>query len=101
MKNYVYMYHVDSHIEDTEEQNAQWSKWFESLGDKLVDAGNPFNPKSEAKISAGKVTMDFDSTSGYTVVKANDLEEAVTLAMSCPLANMAGCAVNVYETMPM
>jgi hypothetical protein len=101
MKNYVYVYHVDSHMGDTDGQNALWSKWFESLGDKLVDAGNPFNPKSEARVSQGKVDMDTDSAAGYTVVKATDLEEAVTMAMSCPLANAAGCAVKVYETMPM
>ena len=101
MKNYVYVYHVDSPVEMTEEHTAAWSKWFEGLSDNLVDSGNPFNPKAEARIVTGKVDMEPDTAAGYTVVKANTLEEAVTMAMTCPLANAPGCAVKVYETMPM
>ena len=101
MKNYVYLYHVEGTMEDTADQNALWSTWFETLGNKLVDAGNPFNPKAEARISNGKVDMDTDIVSGYSVVKAENLEEAVTMAMTCPLATAPGCAVKVYETLPM
>ena len=101
MQNYVYLYHVDTKIELTEEQNAMWGKWFGTLGENLVDGGNPFNPKNQAQVSNGKVDMDSDTVSGYSIVKANTLEEAVTWAMTCPLANAPGCSVKVYETMPM
>jgi len=101
MTNYVFVYHVDAPVDMTPEHTAAWGAWFETLGEALVDGGNPFNPKAEARISEGKVDMDADTAAGYTVVKAANLEAAVTMAMTCPLAQAPGCAVKVYETMPM
>ena len=101
MKNYVLLYHVDGPMEDTEERNADWGAWFESLGDMLVDGGNPFNPEAEAKISNGHIDHETDTVGGYSVIKANTLNEAIALAKTCPLATAPGCAVKVYETMPM
>jgi hypothetical protein len=101
MKNYMLIFHVETRIEPSDEQTAAWGKWFETLGENLVDGGNPFNPEAEAHIKNGVVDMDVDTTSGYTIIKANNLEEAVNLAMSCPMANVAGASVKVYETMPM
>jgi hypothetical protein len=101
MKNYVYIFHVDTPVAPSAEQNAAWGTWFTSIGDKMVDGGNPFAPASQAEVKNGAVTMDSDTTSGYTIVKAENLEEAVTLAMGCPLATAPGCSVSVYETMPM
>jgi hypothetical protein len=101
MKKYVYIYHVDAPVEMNSENMAAFTNWFGTLGDKLVDGGNPFNPKFQARISGGKVDMDADTASGYTIVEAENLEEAVTMAMSNPLAAAPGCSVKVYETMPM
>ncbi|MEI6478375.1 MAG: hypothetical protein WCO52_05315 [bacterium] len=101
MQNYVFIYHVDAPIKPSDEQMAAWGAWFEKLGDKLVDGGNPFNPKAEAQVKNGKVTMDVDTASGYSIVKAENLEEAVNLAMSCPMAGALECGIKVYETMPM
>ena len=101
MKSYVYIFHVDSPVKPSGEQMAAWGAWFETLGDHLVDGGNPFNPQAEAGISQGVVTMDVDTASGYTIVKADSLEQAVEWAKGCPLAMAPGCSVRVYETMPM
>lgn len=101
MKNYMIVFIVDKRIEPSEEQTAAWGAWFNSLGDKLVDGGNPFNPESEAHIKNGVVTMEADNVAGYNIVKANDLKEAVAMAMECPLAKHADASVKVYETMPM
>lgn len=99
MKNYMIMFHTDHPI--PEGGNEAFGKWFESISEHIVDGGNPFNPESQAQIKDGKVTMDADSLAGYTVVKANSLEDAVTWSMTNPMANMPGCEVRVYETMPM
>jgi len=101
MKNYVYIFHVDNTMEDTDELNAAWGKWFESLGENIIDSGNPFNPKAQAQIKNGTVTMDADNVAGYTIVKASSLEEAVTWAQTCPVAMTPDGSVSVYETMPM
>jgi len=102
MKNYVYIFHLeDPMMTPSEGAMDAWGAWFASLGDKVVDAGNPFNTQAEAEIKNGKITMDPDSACGYTVVKAANLEEAVTMAMTCPLAKDDDCWVRVYETRPM
>ena len=101
MKNYVYLFYVQTAFEDTAEGNAAWMAWFESLGDKVVDGGKPFNPKAEARIKDGVVDMDADAVAGYTIVKAESLEAAVEMAKTCPLATAPDCWVKVYETMPM
>lgn len=101
MKNYVLLFHVGATIPDTSEQNAAWGAWFDSLGDAIVDGGNPFNPKEEAQIKKGVVTLDPDTTAGYTIIKATDLKAAVALAMTCPMATQDNCWVKVHQTMPM
>jgi len=101
MKKYVYIFHVDGPVDMTGKVGEDTMRWFENLGSKLIDGGNPFNPKAEARISGGKVDMDSDTAGGYCIVNAENLEEAVTMAMTNPMANMAGCSVKVYETMPM
>jgi hypothetical protein len=102
MKKYVYVFHIDTPVaEVSEAAMAAWGKWFETLGDKVVDGGNPFNPNEVAQIKDGKVTMDPDTGCGYAIVNANDLKEAVTMAMSCPVATGDDSWVQVYETMPM
>lgn len=101
MKNFVYIFHVEETTVDTDESNAAWGKWFDELGDAVVDGGNPFAPDAEAQIKNGVVTMDKTTAAGYTVVKATDLKKAVEMAMTCPMANTPNCFVSVYETMPM
>ena len=101
MKNYVYVFHVESAVKPSEENMAAWGKWFETLGDKLVDGGNPFNGQAEAGIRDGVVSMDADTVAGYTIVKADNLEEAVEMAKGCPVATGSNCWLRVYETMPM
>jgi len=101
MKNYVILYHVEQTIPDTEEMNMAWGAWFESIAEHTVDAGNPFDGSSEAKIKNGEVTMKADDTAGYTVIKAESLQAAIELAKDCPFANHADAWIGVHETSPM
>ena len=102
MKNFVYIYHYDTPTaEPSEGAMEAWNKWFESMGDSIVDSGNPFDTHSVAQVMDGKVTMNQDTAIGYTVVKAENLEAAVKMAMGCPMAVGTDSSVHVYETMPM
>ena len=42
MKKFVYLYFVSKTIPDDAENGAIWGKWFESIGEHLIDAGNAF-----------------------------------------------------------
>lgn len=101
MKNFVYLYHSNQTTPPTKESLDAFSAWYDSLGDKVVDGGNPIKKDSQAVIANGKSQPGNDSIIGYAIVKAENLDEAVKMAMSNPLANADGASVHVYETSQM
>jgi hypothetical protein len=58
---------------------AAWNAWFERLGDRLLERGNPVN---DAR-TLGACTPD-TRLGGYSLVTADSLEGAVALAEGCP-----------------
>lgn len=75
-----------------------WSKWFASLGDKMVDPGSPLGPGKEITPSGTKdLPVGKDSLTGYTVINAASLDEAEKIAKACPMI----ASVRVYEAMSM
>ena len=64
----------------------------------LVDGGNPIS-KSKAISRDGSVMDATSAPSGYSIIKANDLDSAVALAKGCPVL-AGGAAVVVSETFP-
>jgi hypothetical protein len=82
----------------TKEIMDAWSKWFASIGDKMVDPGSPLGPGKEISRSGTKeLPMGLESLTGYTVINARSLEEAEKIAKSCPMIT----SVIVYEAMSM
>jgi len=101
MKKYMFIFHVSGPVDMSGDMGESTHKWFDGLGDSLVDGGNPFNPESEASVSQTGVEKDSDTAGGYCIVSAENLDAAIALAKDCPLATMPGGAVKIYETMPM
>jgi len=103
MKNYVYIYYNNGVREglSPEVSQTEWGTWFGKLGDKLVDAGNPFNEGGKAVEKTGVSTIENWPATGYSIVKANSLDEAAEWAKDCPVLMEPDGAVRVYETMPM
>ena len=103
MKNYVFIYFNNGIREDIspEDFKAEWGAFFEGLGDALVDAGNPFNAGGKAVEKSGVTAIEKWASTGYSIVKASDIDEAVKMAQDCPVLNEPEGAVRVYETMPM
>jgi hypothetical protein len=102
MGNYVFAYKGGSMPETPEAQESvmkAWGDWFGTLGSSVVDPGNPFGASTAVKAdgSAGSATAGLG---GYSVVKADDLDSAATLAKGCPILS-AGGTVEVYETLAM
>ena len=70
---------------------AAWTAWFEELGTRVSDRGNPVFESA----SLGPCGDD-TSLGGYSLITAEDLEEALALAKGCPaLAEGAGVEVGV------
>jgi hypothetical protein len=62
-----------------------------------VDGGNPFGP-SRSILSNGSVDGPAASgLTGYSIIKANSLDEASQKAKGCPVLSGGG-SVEVYET---
>ena len=103
MANFVLLYTGGSMPEGEAQQKQvmdAWTGWFGSLGDKVVDGGNPFTPEGRKIDSGGKVgDTDGHRHSGYSIIKADSLDEAVKLAKGCPVLQ-GGASIEVYEAFP-
>ena len=79
----------------------QWGAWFGKLGDRVVDAGNPFatHAKSISNGSAHDGTVQNPPATGYSILKADSLNAASELAKGCPVL-LTGGKITVYEITP-
>jgi hypothetical protein len=97
MAKYVYLY-TGGGMPETEEEGKRvmkdWQDFLGGIGDKLVDQGAPFGA-SRAVNGNGAL-----KASGYSVVTAGSLDEAVTMAKGCPIFDRGG-NVEVYEAIEM
>jgi hypothetical protein len=76
---------------------AAWGGWFGTLGQAVLDAGNPFGASAEVA-PGGSVSEGIPAgLSGYTVLSADSLAAASELAKGCPVLADGG-SVEVYET---
>lgn len=76
-----------------------WIAWFGTLGAAVIDGGNPFGA-SMAIAADGSTKAATSGLSGYSVISADDLSAASTLAKGCPIL-AAGGSVEVFEAMDM
>jgi hypothetical protein len=98
MGKYVYVYTgggVPQTPEEGQKVMAAWTAWFESLGSAVEDMGTPFGQSAAVNGSAEV------KATGYSIVSAGSLDEAVGMAKGCPILENAGGNVEVYETVAM
>jgi hypothetical protein len=96
MKKFV-MFHFGFE-NPTPEIMGAWSKWFESIGEKIVDPGSPLGPGKEISRSGTKdLPLGLESLTGYTVIRAESMDEAEKIAKTCPIIT----SIRVYEAMSM
>ena len=75
-----------------------WGKWFESIGDKIVDSGNPLGAAREITRNGSKeLPLGVDSITGYLIINAENIDEAEEIAKTCPIIT----GMRVYEAMSM
>jgi hypothetical protein len=78
---------------------AAWGSWLGSLGDSLVDAGNPFGPSNAATSDGAAGGEAKSGLTGYSILKADSLAAATELTKGCPVFASGGSA-DVYEAIP-
>jgi hypothetical protein len=84
---------------DQQAAMTEWMNWFGSLGDAVVDAGAPFGPSSTIAAGGSSSEPGRSELSGYSIISAESLAEAVDKAKGCPVLSGGG-DIEVYETLP-
>ena len=100
MTKFLLAYHGGS-VPDPDAQEevmTAWFAWFGSLGDALVDGGNPIGPASTIKAD-GNIDDNGgpNPVSGYSIIDAADMAAAIELAKGCPVV-AAGGSIEVAQT---
>ena len=70
-----------------------WNQWFKSIEDIMVDQVGLRNGKEVTKNDIIELPMDKDAITGYVVINAENMEEAIKIAQSCPMIT----STQVYE----
>jgi hypothetical protein len=85
----------------------QWMDWIGGIAaqNKLTSAGNPLGSagkvvRANNVITDGPYTEIKELIGGYSIVKADSLEEAAELAKGCPILAVGG-NVEVRDIVPM
>ena|ERR1700690_2795627 len=104
MAKYVFVYHGGSMPGSKEAQAkamADWGQWFGSMGKAVLDGGNPVG-KSTTVRSNGTVVNDggANPVSGYSLIDAKSLDEALVKAKGCPIL-AAGGSVEIAQAIDM
>jgi hypothetical protein len=100
MANFLLVYHGGG-MPDSPEEGAKvmeaWNTWFAELGDKVVDGGNPVSHVKTVHANGSVTDGGANQSSGYSVIRADSLDQAVKLAKGCPVL-AGGASVEVAET---
>lgn len=116
MKEFMFVFRGSVQNEETfanqspEEMQAElkkWTNWMDGIAKKgQLIGGQPLMPTGKVvagkakKLTDGPFVEGKDIVGGYLLIKANSLDEAVTISYGCPsLANDEG-SVEVREIMP-
>jgi hypothetical protein len=106
MSQYIIVYtggfsgEQSSTAEEAQEHKAKYMAWLSGLGDAAVSPMNPImntcTISPDGSVAEGSVA----SMSGYTIVAANSLDDAVSMAKNCPFLDVGG-SLEVSELMQM
>jgi len=96
MKKFVLLHY--GYEEPTQEVMDAWNSWFASIADKIADMGSPLGPGREISGTGTKeLPMGADAITGYSIINAEDMDEAEAIAQGCPIIT----SMRVYEAMSM
>ncbi len=78
-----------------------WVDWFTQIGPAVVDPGNPTNSGAKTISPDGRVSEAGPAApvTGYSILRAESLDEATRFAQSCPHLAANG-SVTLYEIYP-
>ena len=85
MPTFLFSYRVPRDYQPGAESGPAWQAWFESLGSSRIDTGHA--------VVATRALGTLDAQTrlgGYSVVTAEDIDGAASLATGCPALQFGG-----------
>lgn len=99
--NYLLVYHGGGGMPETPEEGAKvvaaWNDWFGALGEAVVDGGNPVTQVRTIGNNGTVSDGALNPATGYSIIKADSLDDAVALAKGSPVLNGGLGSVEVAE----
>jgi hypothetical protein len=91
MKNYLVLHY--GFVKPTPEEMEEWSHWFESIADRQVERGHLPAGREISQAGVKELPFSRDSITGYTIIQAENLDEAESIVRQCPFVD----STRVYE----
>jgi hypothetical protein len=112
MKEFVLLFRMDITSPDAQPSPKQmeldmvdWMEWMDYITDKgqLAEGGNhlAYSGKviqSYNGIIEGPYTVKKESVTGYIIILAKDIDDAVHIAKKCPILQNEGNSIEIRET---
>ena len=103
MAKFVLAYTGGGSMGDSPEEQQKimeaWMSWFGSLGESVVDLGNPFGPACSVASNGAVSDGGAAALTGYSIIDADSLADAAAKAKGCPVLSGGG-GIEIYEAMP-
>jgi len=103
MPQYVIVYlggDQPSSPEEGKQHFAKYKAWLSSLGAAAVSPANPLKNTSTVNSDGTVTTGGTTSMSGFTIIDADSMEAALSIAKSCPFLDIGG-SLEVSELIQM
>jgi hypothetical protein len=65
-------------------------QWLSSLGEAVISPANPFKDTHTVKPDSTVTPGSGTTMSGYTIIEADSMEAALTIAKDCPFLDIGG-----------
>ena len=76
--------------EEGKQHFAKYKEWLSSLGDSAVSPANPLKDTNTINPDGSVTTGSTTSMSGYTIIEAESMEAALSIAKACPFLDIGG-----------
>ena len=86
--------------EEGKQHFAKYMAWLSSLGDSAVSPANPLKDTSTVNTDGTVTDGGATKMSGYTIIEADSMEAALTIAKACPFLDIGG-SLEVSELVEM
>ncbi len=86
--------------EEGERHKAEYMQWLDSLGEAVVSPANPFKNTHTVKPDGTVASESKTAMSGYTLIQAESMDAALTIARACPFLESGG-SLEVSELIQM